>query len=106
VVRMVRSGIRVLATTHSDYFVEQISNLVMLGGRPEERERMGYAEADCLDADDVGVYLFSMDESGIASTTEPLPCSAEEGIPEDQFGRIAEALYNEKVRLERAAMQV
>jgi predicted ATPase len=106
VVRMVRSGIRVLATTHSDYFVQQVSNLVMLGGRPDKREELGYEEDDCLDASDVGVYLFSMDDSGSGSTAEPLSCSAEEGIPEDEFGRIAEALYNEKVRLERAAMQV
>ena len=38
--RLVRSGLKILVTTHSDYFVKEINNLVMLNGLLEGKEEV------------------------------------------------------------------
>ena len=58
----VRSGIRVLVTTHSDYLIKEINNLVMLGyldgGRYKRLPReLGYKPGDRLDVDSVRAYV-------------------------------------------------
>ena len=58
----VRSGIKVLVTTHSDYLIKEINNLIMLGrldgGRNERLPReLGYKADDRLDIDSVRAYV-------------------------------------------------
>ena len=58
----VRSGIKVLVTTHSDYLIKEINNLVMLGhldGRRNKRlpRELGYKADDRLDIDSVRAYV-------------------------------------------------
>lgn len=56
---MVQTGMKVLITTHSDYIVKELNNLIMLSNnfedRPEVRERLGYTES--LDPDMVSAYV-------------------------------------------------
>ena len=40
VARLVRNGLKILVTTHSDYFVKEINNLVMLNGLLESKEEV------------------------------------------------------------------
>ncbi len=57
--RMVQIGIKVLITTHSDYIVKELNNLIMLHNDFENRqeviERLGYTES--LDPDMVCAYV-------------------------------------------------
>ena len=58
----VRSGIKVLVTTHSDYLIKEINNLVMLShldGRRNKRlpRELGYKADDRLDIDSVRAYV-------------------------------------------------
>ena len=57
--RMVQIGMKVLITTHSDYIVKEINNLIMLNSDFENRqevvERLGYA--DSLDPNKVSAYV-------------------------------------------------
>ena len=58
----VRSGIKVLVTTHSDYLIKEINNLIMLGhldgGRYKRLPReLGYKADDRLDVDSVRAYV-------------------------------------------------
>ena len=58
--RIVKSGIRVLITTHSDYIVKEINNLLMLGRLKLNRTAMrkiGYREDVGLDGEDVRAYV-------------------------------------------------
>lgn len=58
--KIVKSGIRVLITTHSDYIVKEINNLLMLGRLSlsrAERRRIGYREHVGLDGEDVQAYV-------------------------------------------------
>jgi hypothetical protein len=55
-----RAGVHVLISTHSDYVIRELSNLIAL--HPQEaatlREKHGYSESETLDAASVGAYLF------------------------------------------------
>lgn len=103
IVRLIREGVRVLITTHSDYLVHQINNFIRLSQIPDRTRRakeLRYGENDYLKPEEVAAYLFSFEETGMTSVKE-LKISKEDGIPEDEFTRIAEQLYQKTVKLSR-----
>ena len=59
--RLVNSGTKVLITTHSDYIVREINNLIMLTspleGGDEAKKAMGYGKNDELGRDQVRAYV-------------------------------------------------
>jgi hypothetical protein len=68
IVRLVRKGRFVWITTHSENFCQQINNFLKIGSLPpdkraEAREKLGYAESDYLELDDVGGYDFRIEGS-------------------------------------------
>lgn len=91
-VRLVRAGVRVLCTTHSDLILHQISNHLLLGeaikkgARPQRMD----PEWDWVDYDEVAVYLFRLEKDG--SVIEPVPTEPGWGIHEDEFLRVAEEI--------------
>jgi len=98
--RTVRAGVNVLITTHSDYLVHQISNLILLSSVPQpKRSELQYDEQECLKADEVAAYLFECTNEG--SVIRELQVTPTDGIPEQEFLKIAEAIYDETVDLER-----
>ena len=64
--RLINEGFKVLISTHSDYIVRELNNLIMLShGFATKKEetlqlltRYNYAENELIAADKVGVYLF------------------------------------------------
>lgn len=76
-VRMVRSGLKVLLTTHSDYIVKEINNLIMLSGDFRDKDRvvrnLRYNKDDFVEperirayvAQDRGLHRCEIDEFGI-----------------------------------------
>lgn len=58
--RLVRSGVKVLISTHSDYIIRELNNLIMLSADKDGsvRQRLGYDEAETLSPSQVGAYLF------------------------------------------------
>ena len=59
----VKSGLKVLITTHSDYMIKEINNLIMLNGNFEGKDRFlrtnkkDYTEDDCLNPKSVKAYI-------------------------------------------------
>ena len=59
----VKSGLKVLITTHSDYLIKEINNLIMLNGDFEgkdkflTRNKKDYTEDDCLKPESVKAYV-------------------------------------------------
>jgi predicted ATPase len=101
-VRLVRSGVHVLVTTHSDYLLEQLNNFILLSRlKPEKRKEQGYREDDYLIPDEVAVYVFYYDEESKGYRVRKAEVSEEEGIPQDEFLRVDEALYGEALRITR-----
>lgn len=57
----VRAGIRVVITTHSDYLLKEINNLIMLSGEFEDKEpimkELGYSSDDALEPELIRAYV-------------------------------------------------
>jgi len=102
IVRLVRSKVKVLITTHSDYFLEQVNNYIRLGSLGvEERTKQGYAPDDYLRTADIGAYLFATSTTQSGSSVKELRVDSRDGITEQELGSVAEALYAETVKLDR-----
>ena len=58
--RLVNAGTKVLITTHSDYIIKEINNLVMLSGdfegKKEVSQRLGYQKNDEISPDQIRAY--------------------------------------------------
>jgi hypothetical protein len=102
IARLVNMGVKVIITTHSDYFIGQINNLLKLSrASRQKRTREGYSAEDCLKSDDVSAYHFRMDNSQGGSRVEELPITPDFGIDEQEFAKVSEALYEETISLQR-----
>ena len=101
IVRLVNSGVCVLLITHGVYFLEQLSMFVRMSRvTAEERKELGYAKGDFLEADDVAPYLFKKNgSSGYA--IQAIEHTPDDGISQDEFGRVTEIMYNKEIRIER-----
>ena len=92
--RLVQAGVRVVITTHSNYLIQQIGNLIREGELRKQGESTSES-ADYLKAEEVGAWWFHKDKP----VTE-LPFDLIEGIePEDHLD-IAEDLYNRSAGLQ------
>ena len=91
--RLVRVGVRVIITTHSDWLLEQIGNLVREG----EVMKLGKNQAEpttWLTKEEVGAWLFRTDEPVKEIAFEHIA-----GIEPEEYGEVAEELYNRSVDL-------
>ena len=97
--RLVRAGVHVMITTHSNWLLQQIGNLIREG----ELQKLGEStseSADYLKKEEVGAWQFYKNEP----VTE-LPFDLVEGIePEDHLD-IAEDLYNRSAGLQNRIEQ-
>ena len=92
---LVRAGIRVIVTTHSEWVLQELANLVRAAGLPES-ERAGIAGGDvALDPDQVGAWLFKPDATGEGSTVNEIPLDGESGLYPTDFEDVAVAMHND-----------
>ncbi len=94
--RLVNSGVKVLITTHSDYIIKEINNLIMLHSGFEDKdeilEEFGYKADDHLDPGVVRSY--------IAEKETLTPCEI------DEFG-MAMSVFDETINsINRAASKI
>ena len=100
--RMVRAGVRVVVTTHSDWLLKEIGNLMREGelgeqpGSPSGGEKLPSA----LRPEEVGIWLFRKDGSNSGSTVEEIPFDRIEGVEPRDYEDVAEALYNRSADLQ------
>ena len=73
-VRLMNSGFRIIVSTHSDYIVREINNMVMMSRKDTKVvqdliERGIYTENDYVNPVDLGVYYFNYKNSSCKSIT-------------------------------------
>ena len=90
--RLVRGGVRVIITTHSDWLLQEISNLTLEGLLEEETDE----PTSWLLPDEVGVWHFQKDEP-----VKEIPFHPREGISPEDYEDVAEGLYNRSVNLQQ-----
>lgn len=99
--RLVQSGVRVVITTHSDWILEELSNIVRrsaLAGKQEKAKSDGDIS---LRPDQVGAWLFRQKKRPKGSVVEELILDDETGLYPTDYDVVSKALYNEGVEISR-----
>lgn len=91
----VKAGVRVILTTHSEWVVETVGNLVEMWGVPEGRRESLPGGAYALPPEDVGVWLFQKKEGELASVVTEVERDPETGVYGVGYDDVAIALNNE-----------
>ena len=100
--RLVRAGVRVIITTHSDWLLKEIGNLMREGeiavqtGKPAAESALSSA----LRPSEVGVWLFRHGAEDQGSTIQEIPFDRSEGVEPAEYDDVAEALYNRAADLQ------
>ena len=90
----VHAGVRVMITTHSEWVLDELTNLARLGQLPRSR-REGLSGADfALDPEMLGVWLFRPKKSGRGSEVEEIPFDEDFGGFRSGFDDVAMGTYN------------
>ena len=91
----VRAGIRVLLTTHSEWVLEELSNLVHLSSLTES-QRQGIGGADyALTPEEVGVWLFEPKDQPRGSVVREIPFDADDGGYTSDYEDVAIDTHND-----------
>ena len=95
----VRAGVRIMITTHSEWILDELTNLALLNELPESR-RKGIGGADfALDPSDVGVWLFKPQEGRKGTVVKEIPFDVEFGGFRSGFDDVAVGTYNDYARI-------
>ena len=92
---IVKAGIRVIVTTHSEWVLEALANLVRLSEVPKSRRSEVAAGGPALTSDEVGAWLFDPKLRPKGSVVKEIPLDTVRGTFPAGFGDITEDLYND-----------
>ena len=96
VVHLIRAGVRVIVTTHSEYFLDQLANHVRLSKLTEsKRSQLTDRQDAFLREDEIGAYVFNRQEGG--TIVEKLHFDTENGLSPEDHDKVSSDLYNETV---------
>lgn len=98
--RLVRAGVRVVITTHSNWLLQEIGNLMREGELSEQTGEPKHASAGALRPRDVGVWLFDRQAHDGGSTVSDIRFDLIDGIEPADYGTVAERLYNRSADLQ------
>ena len=92
---VVQSGVRVVVTTHSEWVLETLANLVRLSEvSKQNRGKMAGGEL-ALTPDQVGAWLFEQKQRPKGSVVKEIPLDFSRGTFPAGFSDITEQLYND-----------
>ena len=98
-VSAVQSGVRILFTTHSEWILEELANLVRLSELPKE-SRKGIASPDiALSPEQLGAWFFEPNEEAGGSVVREIKLDKELATLPAGFGRVTQELYNRWVEI-------
>jgi predicted ATPase len=94
---LIRSGVKVICTTHSHIFLHQISNLVLASYVSKEKRNQLNLEETSLSDSEVGVYLFDELDSGVNIRNIPIVKGC--GYAEDDYIQVYKKLLHDNEAL-------
>ena len=91
--RLARSGVHVIVTTHSEWLLDQLANLVRMS-ELDEKQRSGLPGSDAvLRPDQFGAWLFRRKQRPNGSVVEEIRIDPDAGGLLSDYGGIADQLY-------------
>lgn len=97
----VRAGVRVIITTHSEWVLEELANLVRLSTLPKSR-REGIGGAPyALEREQLGVWRFEPKKRPKGSVVREIPFNPDIGNFDSGFDRVAMDTYNDQAEIIR-----
>lgn len=96
--RLVNAGVRLIITTHSNWLLEQISNIVREGEVAKLEKNI--EQKEWLTKEDVGAWWFHKDQPVKEVIFKEIA-----GIEPEDYGEVAEELYNRSVDLRNLLMK-
>ena len=103
--QLVNAGVRVIVTTHSDWLLKAIGNLMREGALAEGTD----PEATAVELDypttairpkDAGIWLFRKSRGQKGSTMEEIPFDSVNGVEPSDYDIVDEELYNRSAELQ------
>ena len=91
---IVRSGVRVIVTTHSEWLLEELANLVQLSELSSNRRSEIKYGGEALRPDEVGVWLFEQKNRPKGSVVKEISLN-KSGLFPSGFSDVASALHND-----------
>ena len=98
-VALVRSGVRVIATTHSEWILEELANAVQRSSLSESHRMDATGTNTALDAREVGVWLFKPKKRPKGSVVQEVKIDEETGLYPSDYDAVSEALYNDSASI-------
>ena len=96
---LVKSGIRVIITTHSEWVLEELANIVRRSNLPTSDQNATTNTKIALRSDQVGAWLFKRKNRPKGSVVEEIILDDETGLYPTGFDDVSEELYNESVNI-------
>jgi len=93
----VKAGIRIIITTHSEWILEELANLLLMSELPEDRREGLDGNGLALTPEELGIWSFQPTEEG--SVVEELHFDEEVGKFPSDAGLITTELYNRYARI-------
>lgn len=101
-VKAINKGLKILITTHSDYIVAQVDNMINLKNMSENKfEDLNYSKEDILNFEDINIYNFK-GNSDTSFNADEIQIDSD-GFIEDEFSKITNDLYEETLFLRNSS---
>ena len=94
---LVHAGVRVIVTTHSEWVLEELGNIVRCSELPKARRKKIPQGDFALRPDQVGAWLFKQKLRPRGSVVEEIKLDAETGLYPTDYDDVSLALYNDGV---------
>ena len=96
---LVKSGVRIIITTHSECVLEELANIVRRSRLPSgERDKLEHGDY-ALRPEQVGAWLFKKKNRPKGSVVEEVKLDDETGLYPTDYDEVSESLYNESVNI-------
>ena len=96
---LANAGVRVIITTHSDWILEELANIVRASQLPAAEREVTESGAVAMSPEMVGAWLFDKGSNASGATISEIALD-ESGLYPSGFDEVAAALHNDWARIE------
>lgn len=101
---LINSGMRVMVTTHSEWVLEELTNLVLASRIPETIQKANRRGRLALKSEDVGAWFFKPKKRPKGSVIEEIDLK-QAGLYSSSFNEVATAIHNEWAEISSLAKE-